>query len=249
MRVALCLSGQTRTFENVFYTQFTHIIKKYKTDIFIHTWLYNGLYPKTPDNLHYCREYKIENHDRYLTNDYLNDKRLLELYIPKKCLLEYPEKNYFIGKIQSENKQFFNALMMHYSIYSCNELKKQYEIDNSFLYDIVIRCRFDLFFQRCDLVLKDYNTIYLPPHANVNNPFTDSMKRILEKDGPSYMPNDQFAYGSSSAMDYYSSLYKNYIKKQSMYPNHPEGMLSDHLWKFNKNYKIEINSNILMGIA
>jgi hypothetical protein len=36
---------------------------------------------------------------------------------------------------------------MYYSIYKSNELKKQYEIENNFKYDYVIRLRMDVQFE------------------------------------------------------------------------------------------------------
>lgn len=245
MRVALCLSGQTRTYEKCFDSQYNHIIKKYNCDVFIHTWTYNGLYPKTPDNLHYCKEYNINNYDKYLNNNYLIDSKIISLYNPKKILIEYPDKNFFISHSPSNNVKFFNAIMMYYSIYQSNQLKIQYENDRDFKYDIVIRCRFDLFFENFDIILD--NNLYLAPNENIDKPFSVQMRDVLNIIGPKYMPNDQFSYGTSDAMDYYCNLYKEYILHQNNLPSHPEGLLSKYLWENNK-YIPLINNNIAMKI-
>lgn len=245
MRVAICLSGQTRTYEKCFDSQYNHIIKKYNCDVFIHTWVYNGLYPKTPDNLHYCREYSINNYDKYLNNNYLIDSKVISLYNPKKILIEYPDKNFFINKSPSDNIKFFNAIMMYYSIYQSNQLKIKYENDRNFKYDIVIRCRFDLFFESLDLI-SDGN-LYLAPNENIDRPFNNEMKNLLNTIGPKYMPNDQFAYGTSNAMDYYSDAYIDYLLHKDSFPSHPEGVLSKHLWE-NGKYIPLIDNNIRMKI-
>lgn len=245
MRIALCLSGQTRAYEKCFDSQYINIIKPYNCDIFIHTWLYNGLYPKTPDNLHYCKEYNISNYDKYLNDDYLINSKLFSLYTPKKILVEYPDKDFFINKLSpNDNIKFFNAIMMYYSIYQSNNLKKQYEINYGFKYDIVIRCRFDLFFEHLKLLTDD--SLYLAPNENIDRPFNNNMKNILNTVGPKYMPSDQFAHGTSTAMDYYSNIYESYLLNQNIFPQHPEGMISEYLW--NSSYIPIINNNIRMKI-
>lgn len=42
MKVALCLSGQSRTFKRCFKSQKKHIIDRLNPDIFIHTWTFGG---------------------------------------------------------------------------------------------------------------------------------------------------------------------------------------------------------------
>lgn len=250
MKVALCLSGQSRTFEKCYPSQLAHIINKYNCDVFIHTWCYNG-YNKSPENLHYRPEYNIDNYDKYLNDNYIISNKIFFLYKPKKCIVEYPDKSFFIKKLQSNIKHgFFNTIMMQYGVYMSNKLKSEYELERKIKYDIVIRCRFDLSFTNVELIFNNVNTIHIPPNENTNVSFDPNMKRLLETQGPSYMTNDQFAYGSSDAMNYYSSLYDLYTKNINCYIDHPEGMLSQHLWKFNKSqYKPFTNDKILMEIT
>lgn len=230
MKVALCLSGQTRTYKDCFPSQYEQIISKYNCDVFIHTWMYNGLYHRTPDNLHYCKEYNIDNYDKYLNDNYL-DFNFCSLYKPIQCLIEKPDKHYFISKAPAHNLNFFNAIMMYYSIHSCNKLKIDYENRYNFKYDIVIRCRFDLIIHQFNI--SDNLFLYLAPHFNYRKPFSPQMQRELKKRGISYMPNDQFAYGCSDAMNYYCDIYKNYTEKIFDYRDHAEGLLSQHLWQYN----------------
>ena len=72
---------------------------------------------------------------------------------------------------------------------------------------------------------------------------------MLKDVGPTYMPNDQLAYGSSDSMDWYCKLYKIINSNIYKYIHHPEGVLSQYLWdKENTNFKVEINNSILMKI-
>lgn len=235
MKVALCLSGESRNWDSCYSSVYEQIIKKYNCDIFIHTWGIKG--KQIPH--HY-----IENYTHFFE---FPDYKFIEKYNPKKIKIDYP--NYDLFKLKIPNSRFYNTLMMWYSIYQSNDLRKEFERENNIKYDCIIRCRFDLFFEHFEIQELNSNTIYLPPNENVNNPFTYEMKKMLEKMGPEYMPNDQLSYGDSNSIDYYCSVYKileNDIKK---YIHHPEGLLTEHLWiKNNTNILIETNNNIKIKI-
>jgi len=257
MKVALCLSGQTRNFQKCFDSQKKYILSVLNPDIFIHTWSYRGTSKLLPCH---CKEYNILDFQTHLIpENRTHAQNLLEYYDPKFCLIEYPDHKFFLDKISSSKTQnakyWFNGLMMYYSIYMSNSLKKQYETFANFTYDLVIRCRMDLCFEDANFgdTVKDAienNTIYLAPNENIDRPFNQQMKKELNHKGISYMPNDQFAYGSSEAMDYYSSVYTKFADNIDYAPHHGEATLSVHLWK--KNYSkfkiIKTNPDIKMKI-
>lgn len=260
MKVALCLSGLTRNFVDCVNTHKKFFIAPYNTDVFIHTWSKEG--SNTLPHW-YTQQYSLNRHQIDLENQKNTDiNRIISQYSPKKILIEYPDINYFHRNFFSETSpSFFNCVMMHYSINRANNLKKEQEIYNGFKYDIVIRCRFDSYFENIDFLdtlteistlanNKIYNTIYLPPAQNVDVRFNTEMLHLLEKQGVSYMPNDQFAYGSSQSMDYYCSIFDSMKKNSDFYVKHPEGVLSEHLWSKNtSNIKnIQINNSIKMKI-
>ncbi len=232
MKVALCLSGQVRTFRRCFPSQYKKLIAPFKSDVFIHTWMYSGSYFRDARHHHYTDDYDISLYEKYNTDEYLTDSACLaKLYKPKKLLIEKPEKQRFIDK--SPKASFFNALMMYYSIYKANELRQQYEIELGFKYDLVIRCRFDLRVNAFDIKDAKPNIIYLAPNqllkfdrisARINKP----VEQIIEDSKNGFMPSDQFAAGSSEAMNYYSNLYN--VWSPETHPTHPEGMLAKHLW-------------------
>jgi hypothetical protein len=68
----------------------------------------------------------------------------------------------------------------------------QYERENNFLYDIVIRCRFDVDIIKFDIDLYNLSMDYVNCYA-----MSDS-------------PNSDLAISSSKNMDIYSSLYDNF---------------------------------------
>lgn len=270
MKVALCLSGQSRTFKQCFRSQKKHIIDPLNADIFIHTWTFSGHRDIHSTHNH---QYDVKKYQNYVNSyKYVTPVTdIIRIYKPKNISVEYPNYNFFINKIKSSkrygpddgfNKLFdnnnkykwFNLLMMYYSIFMSNKLKKQYEDANNFKYDIVIRCRLDLYFKQfiIDHTIQQIieNVIFLPPNEDIDIKFSPVMKEQLVKEGPAYMPNDKLAYGNSLAMDYYSSIYNFFHQDVDYYPHHGEATISDHLWyKNNSIYKnIQVNNKIKMKI-
>jgi hypothetical protein len=237
MRVAICLSGQSRNWMGCRDTIMEKIIKPLNADVFFHSWTIKGE--------------KVINE---ATGDYTPpptpmDGDLREFFKPKVSIIELPDYDKF-RKIHPQ--RYYNVLMAHYSIWRANELKKEYENMNSMKYDLVIRCRFDLEIHKFDIedtLSNIQHTIYLPPNENMNMPFNEDMKRALELYGIKYMPNDQLAYGSSEGMDYYSKLWEIESNDITTYGNHGEGSYTDHLWNKNlSKFKADTNPNILMKI-
>ena len=92
-----------------------------------------------------------------------------------------------------------------YSIHKCNELKKNYEIENNFKYDFVIRTRYDFGLSEPIYIDNfDRNIIYAP---NDNS--------------HAYGFNDQFAIGSSENIDIYSDVYPSI---ESIIESHKSGI-------------------------
>jgi hypothetical protein len=235
MKIALCLSGQTRNWITTYESIKKQIIEKYNVDVFIHTWDVKG--QMVPH--HFVNNYD-DNFDKI-------DYKFIDFYKPKKIQIDSPEYNTF--KQKTYGGRFYNTLMMWYSIHKSNQLRKEYEIENNIKYDLIIRCRFDLFFE--NFVINEINTniIYLPPNENIDNPFEPEMKQTLLDVGPKYMPNDQLAYGTSDSMDWYCKIFEIIYSDIYKYIQHPEGLLTEYLWdESNKEFKVEINNSILMKI-
>jgi len=238
MKIALCLSGQSRNWQPTFNSIYNNIIRKYNCDVFIHTWNYNTRH--VPHE--YDKSYTI--FDEYLKLDY----DFLYQYNPKKTQLEFPNYDYF-RKLSTVDTRFYNTIMMWYSINKCNLLRKEYEFENEFKYDCIIRCRTDLFIHHFEINELKKNTIYLPPNQNTDVTFRGEMKKLFEEKGIRYMPNDQLAYGDDLSINYYSSVYDTIKKDINLYEKHPEGLFTDHLFNLNKeDILCEVNNNIKIRI-
>lgn len=275
MRVAICFSGQSRTFKQCYESQKKFILDPLQPDVFIHTWNFTG---STDIHSTHNKAYNINKYIDYVkSSKYTVDANdIIDLYRPKNIFIEDSDPSIFIDKIKKskrfseeekiEGKDFrklfyndnkykwFNMIMMYYGVYMSNKLKKNFEIHHNIKYDIVIRSRMDLYFEAFDISetidLVKNNTIFLPPNQDINFRFNPEMMYHFNKRGPVFMPNDKLAYGNSESMDYYSSIYSFFNQDIDYYSHHGEGVISEHLWlKNNSIYKdIKVNDNIKMKI-
>jgi hypothetical protein len=123
MKVAVCISGQSRTWNIA-----KENIKNYFGDVdyFIHTWDINTYrvenLPKNEPKI-----YDVTNEEIKDIEDYFNPK-----------LLEFDHYS---------DDYAYNWHALFYSFMKSVWLKRKYEIENDFLYDIVIKTRFDLNFR------------------------------------------------------------------------------------------------------
>lgn len=120
MKVALCLSGQSRFVEEGFNSFKNKLVNFDQFDIFIHTW---------KDNQY---------------------EKVLPLYSPVSYICEPQRKDITLGEknisfVQQPAKSGnFVHYSMFYSMMTANKLKIEYENENNFKYDCVIRSRFDV---------------------------------------------------------------------------------------------------------
>jgi hypothetical protein len=129
----------------------------------------------------------------YHTWDNTVSDKIKDLYVPTAFLEEPP-----LDKIKEGS---FGSML--YSIMMANELKKRYEIENNFRYDLVIKTRFDLVFDETSYFPKDKiqpRTIYsLGGNTGLNH--TD-----YENHGIS----DLIFWGDSQSMDIATNIYRYY---------------------------------------
>lgn len=219
MRVALCLSGQMRNFEDYYQSLFDKIINVYNTDVFLHTWKVKSSKEEMCLNIFKPKLYLIDYFDyKNVINN--NDIILLnEEILNKKNFDNKNRDNKWIPELCGTPENIYG---MFYSMNKCNELKKKYEIENNFRYDLVFRTRMDLFFK------DDFN-------FNIED-------EIILPENKGFYGDDHFAYGKSDLIDKYQVY--NYI---NMYINdnvalHPETLIKHHL-KINniKNKYIKFN--------
>ena len=192
MKIAVCLSGQPRFLERGYQQIYDNIISKYdNVDFFIHTWWDDDMkkdqFIKAND-----KNYKLDDFGKIRQYSYPIDtlELIMKYYKPKLILNETQIKFETHKNVDYETINPLSLYSMYYSIKVSNNLKKFYENKNNFIYDVVIRCRFDILIEKLDIDFNDIDLSYI---------HTD----IVGLDHP----NDQLAISSSENMDYYSILF------------------------------------------
>lgn len=126
MKVAVCLSGQIRSFNYVRQSLKDHLIDPYNCDVFCHCWhKHDDSAYKNDFNDHDTTPY-----GKYTDYDITDVVNFLK---PISFCFDYPTF--------SENTK-----SMLRSITRSNDLKKEYERVNNFKYDVVVRVRWDLLY-------------------------------------------------------------------------------------------------------
>ena len=128
MKIAVCFSGQIRTgVEN--YQNIREIFGELYNycDFFIHTW--NFCEYKTYNTSNISKKPVIEPIEKF--------EQIKKIYSPKKMIVD--DKT--IGYVNTVN---YGIQPLWYSFWKSVELKKQYELENNFKYDYVLKLRMDL---------------------------------------------------------------------------------------------------------
>jgi len=167
-KIALCISGQPRSYKKGHQYIKQNLLDHHSVDVFYHTWW----------------------------NEKTDFAEIETLYDPVDFLIEKPLPNIYEKKytrIPSEKYPAYFTVSAFYSIFKANKLKKIYEKRNNFIYDWVIRIRFDFALNvTIDFSLLDNNKLYIP-NCRLS-PLRD-------------YGNDQFALGSSATINKYSSTF------------------------------------------
>ena len=127
MKIAVCMSGQLRNWEIAKDNQkWFWSTSGEEVDYFIHTWNYSG------DRKGVSQPYEWRNVNKWEFN------RIVRHYDAKKSIFDKKPQKYFYGND--------HWLCLFYSFAQSVMLKRQYEIENNFEYDIVIKSRPDIVF-------------------------------------------------------------------------------------------------------
>lgn len=205
IKTAICISGHLRTFETNFRSVLNNLISQYDCDVFIHTWDILGLsYRPTDGNL---AKLKTDNFEPLVR----------ELYKPKKMVIEKSRSFESLPLMRAkviDHRDIPGILAMYYKVEECNKLKKEYELENNFKYDLVIRFRGDLYLEQVFPVdsTTDLNHLYIPLYGNFGGVC------------------DQISFGNSEVMDKYSTIYSSIIGHlNNGAVMHPERLLKFHV--------------------
>jgi hypothetical protein len=204
MRVALCISGELRSFQQTYKELSKNIIEPLEPDIFLYSWdQIEGSWKQRNKGNKY-NNFFIDDFEGIQNSSTLS-KDVVDLYHPADFVLENfleEYKNEIKGVkrprelLSDANKSRWSQynLPMFYTLYKCNELKKEYERKNNFTYDMVIKIRTDVRFPKMS---KDFdagvleNTLWYYPKDH----------------NESHVVSDKFAFSNSAIMDYYSSVF------------------------------------------
>lgn len=179
MKIAVCMSGQLRQWEMAKENQkWFWETSGVEIDYFIHTWDYSG-----------DREGVSQ---PYITRDVSREEfdKLVEWYKPKMCMFDDRKQDFFY------TNDHWSSLF--YSMAHSMMLKRQYEIDNDFEYDLVIKTRPDVVFDpmyHFSWELLENNILYATQGG------------LMETEFHMFNTNDMVFYGNSYTMDLVIQMY------------------------------------------
>jgi hypothetical protein len=196
MKVAICLSGLSRCVLSTFDSVISKIAKTLNADIFIHTWDIDDDKNRFGDSVDYARSLKSGKAEFFTQYSYV-----------KGVLIEQFNSSWNFLNVRS----VANIVPMYYSIFKANELKCDYERHTGISYDVVIRSRFDSFYEnemnKSELNNAiDSNIVYIGLNA-INKGHYASRKNFKSESTNCSFVADNFAFGSSAVMNIYSNTY------------------------------------------
>lgn len=188
MKVAICLSGQPRTWRECLPNWLDNMGLVDRPDFFFHLWDYNTL----PSLL---ASYKKVIVDEKLQDEEKQD--IIDSLVPKKFKFESRKVIQYWNCDIPDNMQFGPwCREQFYSAYYASLLKREYELQNKFRYDVVIRLRSDLWFtEKLEIETPEPNSLYTT-HCSHDTEYNV------------YRIGDIFYYADSSTFDQVSQLFK-----------------------------------------
>lgn len=211
MRVAIQFYGFVRHFETNF-NLWQRLFKTHNIDVFIHTWDTIQFKDNSPI-IDIGSSGQLETSKTYLDVD-----KLKRLYNPKSILVQnydeyhdmFSSKAQILEKLRIEHLsknpkdewvlkgRYIPYVSMYYSWWKVSQLKQKYEIENNFLYDIVLHTR-------TDFALTDIFDFNLYNHPLVSPPWPNDTPEAWVDYSKGI--NDYWIYGLSKTVDLYCSVY------------------------------------------
>jgi len=177
MKIALCLSGQPRAFNQGYEFVHKNLLKDNDVKVFIHTWESGQAHEAIIK--YEAKTWQVEN---ALTND-----------LSKYTNVPPPQPNW---KVKDPARSTWNQL---YGVMKCNWLKSTYESYNEMKFDWVIRSRFDFALNTTiDFKHLDNTKLYIPncrmtPARDFgNDQFAFSSSENMDKYADTYNHLDRF---------------------------------------------------------
>lgn len=192
MRIAICLSGQARTWRKCYPRWMELFAGQGEIDFFFHLWDYNTL----PNLL------ATHNGGMHIEDEPLSEEEKIDIVQtlrPKKYVFDHKKSVQYWNCNLPTKEQFGPwCIEQYYSRYYVSTLKQSYELEKDFKYDIVIWQRADIFASmETQLVLEmpEPNTVYTTHNS-------------WDKNMLVYRIGDLFYYSDSSTSDQMALFYK-----------------------------------------
>lgn len=211
MRIALCISGQPRSLIGGCSIIKERLIQPSNiTDIFVHTWYHQDLNGK-PFNS--SQPHLDKNIGRWMPN---SDEYLRLQLNPIKLVADNQDdmRQYdHLKDVEGRANQKALASMFH-SVTLANELKSNYEKENGFKYDIVIRTRIDHIYHKAINIAELYDpnqkdAVFVPR----THQYMRDNHFLTSNSGLRYAScSETFMFGSSENMDKACSLSYDFEK-------------------------------------
>jgi hypothetical protein len=240
MRVALCLSGQPRDLTRCVPTLIRNVIEPNNADVFYHTWWDENLKGRPFDSSqpHQIGSVGSWDPDTLLFLDYLK---------PRKSIVEKP-MIFDTSKLRSAPTANQNSMSsIFYSQWKVGLIKQEFEKDNNFMYDAVIRTRFDILYDE-KIKIED---VEIKPNTVVLASKWQDIRQVFIPGLGDYTMDDNFAISDSDTMNKYLSVFPNMeTLNTKIHPPFAENYLGWHCRKDNnmkvetKNYTIEISHRV-----
>ena len=200
MRVSLCLSGMPRNIDNSYQWLKDGILDVLKDnsipyDIFVSTW--NNNVQKEGDSS--------------VTTVGNSADDFIKVFSPKKFEVEEWDDNIRTALRWPEFEQCkyeiiprSSALGQWYKVFKCNELRKQYELENNVKYDVIFRIRTEIQYNN-KLDFKELEILEKHSHEPI----------IFLRRGPNpqniFWTKDTFAFGNELGMNIYSNCHNHFV--------------------------------------
>ena len=201
MRIALCLSGQPRGLPLSLKMLKANLVGIENMDIFLHAWFDSSTIGQPYDSA------QAQQQGRVGLVHPQTEEMLLGLN-PKDYLFE-PQKEFPFTRIFASPPEANQERMasIFYSIYTANMLKKRYELLNGFEYDLVIRARYDLWYEKPIDVMEYWE------QSRTHIVTADKFQGI--RNNPNfhqggYTMTDLFAFSTSKNMDVFCDTYPHF---------------------------------------
>jgi hypothetical protein len=216
MKLALCLSGMPRHFKECYQSIKENLIDLYDTDVFIDIWN-----DKISNDLNHLN---TQEGVRPLDEN-VNFNDICNLYKPKNIRIE--EYNEEVNKgfvnlfpdLMEHGRVNYRYYSFYYKVFSCKNLKLNYERLFNQKYDICMRIRMDCFILNKFIIPDSINDneVYMPFLANQNG------------------VNDQIWYSNSQTFNKICDLFPNLHNFKQFLPYPSETWLKIYLNAINVN--------------